>query len=189
MHAQSNLNAELDVLRKIQRTAVDMLELLGAGSHISKPTPVLDTSSSILPPFPQDIFAPIMKLPEGARQELLDCVTNRLNELQERFLSFFRSTCSMARNADDLDAIREGLRNVYYRRCVLPIQVQLSRLPDISKHQPKNRGGKRTFNNVGAYRSSHVYDPSTAILGIYAVARRVFQAQRISMCLRSIDSS
>ena len=149
MHAQSNLNAELDVLRKIQRTAVDMLELLGPGPHISKPTPVLDTSSSILP-LPQDIFAPIMKLPEGIRQELLGCVTNRLNELQERFLSFFRSTCTMAKNADDLDAIREGLKNLYYRRCILPIQLQLSRLPEILKDQQKTRSGKRTFNNVGA---------------------------------------
>lgn len=152
MHAQSNLVAERDVLRKIHSTAVAILEGCNADSHTSKPTPIFDTSSMTLDlSFPQDIFAPIMvKLPEGTRQEVLGCLTNRLNELQERFLSFFRSTCSMARNANDLDAIREGIRNVYYRRCILPIQLELSRLPDISKHQAKNRSGKKTFNNVSA---------------------------------------
>ena len=185
MHAQSNLDAERDVLRKIQRTAVAILEGCNAGSdisnshiskphiskpHISKPTPVLDTSSITLDlTFPHDIMAPIMaKVPEGIRQELLGCLTSRLNELQEQFLSFFRSTCSMARNANDLDAIRQGLENVFYRRCILPIQLELSRLPDISKDQ-KNRNGKRAFNNVSAYGCAHVYVLLIAILGIYAV--------------------
>ena len=156
MHAQSNLNAERDVLPKIQCTAVAILGGSDTGSQISRlePTPVLDTSSILL--LPHDIIAPLMKLPEGFRQELIDCLANRLNELQERFLSFFRSTCSMARNANDLDAIREGIRNIYYRRCILPIQLELSRLPDISKHQQKNRSGKKTFNNVSTYGCSHV---------------------------------
>ena len=159
MHAttQSNLDAERDILPKIYRTAVAILDGCNAVSHFSKPTPVLDTTSFILDTssmsldltFPHDIIAPMMKLPEGVRQELLGCLTNRLNELQQRFLSFFRSTCSMARNADQ-DAIRQGLENVYYRRCILPIQLELSRLVDISKHQRKNRNGKGTFNNVSA---------------------------------------
>jgi hypothetical protein len=158
MHTQSNANVERDVLPKIQRTAVAMLELLSAGSHISKPTPILDTSSMTLDlTFPHDIIAPIMKLPEGIREELLGCLTNRLNELQQQFLSLFRSTCSTARNANDLDGIRQAIRNVYYTRCILPLQHQLSRLPDISKHQQKNRSGKRTFNNVSGYGFSHVY--------------------------------
>jgi hypothetical protein len=166
MHAQVNA----DSLPKIHRTAVAILEGCNAVSRISKPTPILDTSSMTLDlTFPHDIIAPIMKLPEGIRQELLGCLTNRLNELQEQFLSLFRSTCSMARNANDLDAIRQGIRNVYYRRCISPLQLQLSRLPDISKHQPKNRSGKKTFNNVSAYGCSHVHVPPTAILGIYAV--------------------
>ena len=194
MHAQSNLNAELDVLSKIQRTAV---VLSNASSHISKPTPVLDTSAMTLDltsmtldlTFPHDIIAPIMKLPEGIRQELLGCFTNRLNKLQEQFLSVFRSTCSMARNANELDAIRQGLRNVYYRQCITPLQLQLSRLPDISKHQSKNHNGKRTFNNVSTYSCSHVYVPQIAILGIYAVTWGVFRAQCIPMRLRSIGSS
>ena len=173
MHAHSNLNAEL--LSKIQRTAVAILDESNADPHIfkltpiSKPTPVLDTSSMTLDlTFPHDIFAPIMKLPDGIHQELLSRLTNRLNELQEQFLSFFRSACSMARNANDVDAIRQGIRNVYYTRCISPLQLQLSRLPDISKHQPKN-SGKKTFNNVSAYRCSHVYVSITAILGIYPV--------------------
>ena len=158
MHAQPNLDAERDALRRIQRTAVDIIELVG--SRVSKPTPVLDTSSMTLDlTVPHDVMAPIMKLPEGIRQELLGCLTNRLNGLQEQFLSLFRSTCSMARNADDLDAIRQGIRDVYYRRCILPLQLQLSRLPDISKHQPKNRSGKKTFNNVSVNGYSHVYVP------------------------------
>ena len=163
MHAQSNLDAEREVLRKIQRTAVAILDESNADSHISKPTPVLDTSSildtssmALDLTFPHDIIAPIMKLPEGIRQKVLGCFTNRVNEIQELFLSFFRSVCSMARNANDLDAIRQGLRNVYYRRCISLMQVQLSRLPDISKHQPKNRSAKRTFNNVSAYSYSHI---------------------------------
>ena len=164
MHAQSDLKAERDVLPKIQRTAVAMLELLNAGSHISKPTPVLDTSSMTLDlTFPHDIIAPVMKLPEGIRQELLDCLTNRVNLLQEQFLSLFRNTCSMARDANDRDAIRQGLEKVYYRRCILPIQLELSRLPDISKDQQKSRSGKKTFNNVSAYCCSHFYIPPTAI--------------------------
>jgi hypothetical protein len=170
MHAQSNLDAERDVLRKIHRTAVAILEGCNAGSHISKPTPVLDTSSLTLDlTFPPDIIAPIMKLPDGIRQEVLGRLTSRLNELQEQFLSFFRSACSMARNANDLDAIRQGLRNVYYRRCILPLQLQLSRLPDIPNHQPKNRSGKRTFNNVSACGCSHVSVFPTKKLGIYPV--------------------
>ena len=176
MHSQSNLDAEREVLRKIQRTAVAILDESNADSHISKPTPVLDTSSildtssmTLDLTFPHDIIAPIMKLPEGIRQGVLGCFTNRVNEVQELFLSFFKSVCSMARNASDLDAIRQGLRNVYYRRCISLMQVQLSRLPDISKHQPKNRSAKRTFNNVSAYGYSHIYVPPTAILGIYAV--------------------
>ena len=175
MHAQSNLNVERDALSKIQCTAVAILEL--SGSHISKPTPDPDTPSLSLDltsmsldlTFPHDIIAPIMKLPEGIRQELLGRFTNRLNELQEQFLTVFRSARSMARNANDLDAIRQGLRNVYYRQCISPLQLQLSRLPDISKHQRKNHSGKRTFNNVSAYGCSHVYVPPTAILGIYAI--------------------
>ena len=161
MHALSALlNAERDVLPKIQRTAVVILEGSNAGFHISKPTPVLDTSSMTLDlTFPHDIIAPIMKLPEGIRQELLGCLTNRLNELQEQFLSFFRSACSMARNANDVDAIREGVRNIYYRRCISPLQLQLSRLPDISNHQTRNSSGKKTFNNVSAHSCSYVYDP------------------------------
>ena len=155
MHDQSNLDVERDVLPKIQRTAVAMLELLSAGSDISKSTPVLDTSSHL--PFPHDIITPAIKLPEGIHQELLGCLTNRLNELQERFLSCFRTTCSMARNANDRDAIRQGLENVYYRRCILPIQLELSRLPVISKDQQKNRNGKRMFNNVSAYGYLYVY--------------------------------
>ena len=142
MHAQSNLNAERDVLLKIQRTAVAILEGCNTGSYISKPTPVLDISSIL--PSPHKIVAPMMKLPEGIRQELLGCFTNRLNE-RERFISFFKSTCSMARNANDLD------------------------VTSISKHQRKNRSGKRMFNNVSAYGCSHVCVPPTAILGIYAV--------------------
>ena len=131
MHAQSNLNAELDVLRKIHRTAVAIIEGCNAGSHISQPTPVLDT---FILPFPHDIIAPMMKLPEaeGTRKELLGCYTNRLNEFHERFLSFYRSACS---NANVLDAMH-------------------------SKHQPKNRSGKKTFNNVSAYGCSHVYTPN-----------------------------
>ena len=125
MLGQSNLNAERDFLPKVQRTAVAILE--GSNAHISKPTPVPDTSSMLS--FPHDIIAPIMKLPEGIRQEFLGCFTNRQNE-QERFLSFFRSTYSMARNANDLNA------------------------PE--KHQRKNRSGKGTFNNVSAYGCSHV---------------------------------
>ena len=162
MHAQSDLNVDRDALSKIHRTAVAILERFNAGSDISKPTPVLDTSSMALDlnlTIPHDIIAPIMKLPEGIRQELLCRFTNQLNELREQFLSVFRSTCSMARNANELDAIRQGLRNVYYRRCVSPLQLQLSRLPDISKHQRKNHSGKRTFNNVSAYGCSHVYAP------------------------------
>ena len=158
MLAQSNA----DGLPKIQRTAVAMLEILNAGSHISKPTPVFDTSSMTLDlTVPHDVIAPIMKLPEGIRQELLGCLTNRLDELQEQFLSLFRSACSTARNANDLDAIRQGIRNVYYRRCISPLQLQLSRLPDISKHQPKNHSGKKTFNNVSAYSCSHVSVPQS----------------------------
>ena len=130
MHAQSILNAERGILRKIQRTAVAILEGSNAGSHISKP--------SILP-FPHDIIAPIMNLPdaEGTRQELFDCFTNRLNEFHKRFLSFYRSTYS---DANDLDAM------------------------PISKHQRKNRSGRKTFNNVSAHGYSHwhVYVPSTA---------------------------
>ena len=118
MHAQSNLNAERHVLPKIQHTAIAMLEGFNAVSHISKPTPVLGT---------------LMKLPGGIRQELLDCFTNRMNE-KERFLSLFRSACSMVINANDLDAIR------------------------ISKHQ-KIRSGKRTFNNVSAYCCSQSMSP------------------------------
>ena len=160
MHAvQSNLSVELDILRKIHRTAVAILEECNTGSHISKPTPVLDTSP-ILPP-PHDTIAPIMKLPEGFRQDLLGCFANRLNE-RERFLSSFRSACSMLTNANDLDA---------------------------SKRQRKNRSGKKTFNNVSAYGCSHVYVPPTAILGIYALTWRVFRAQCIPICLRSIGSS
>ena len=161
MHAQPNLNAEVDVLRKIQRTAVEMLELLGSGSHISRPAPsALDTSSMTLDlTFPHDIIAPIMKLPHGIREELLGRFTNRLKELQEQFLSIFRSICSMARNTNDLDAIRQGLRNVYYGRCISILQQQLSRLPDISKHQPKNSSGKKAFNNVSANGCSSVYGP------------------------------
>ena len=161
MHAQPNLNAEVDVLRKIQRTAVDMLELLGSGAHISKPTlSALDTSSMTLDlTIPHDIIAPIMKLPDGIREELLGRFTNRLKELQEQFLSIFRSICSMARNANDLDSIRQGLRNVYYGRCISILQLQLSRLPDISKHQPKNSSGKKTFNNVSVHGYSFVYGP------------------------------
>ena len=139
MHAQSTSNAELDVLRKIQRTAVDMLELLSSSSQISKPTPFLDTS--ILPP--HDI-SPIMKLPEGTRLELLGCFTNRLNE-QQRFLSSFRSAFSIIRNTNDMDAVRN------------------------SKHQRKSRSGKKTFNNVSTYGCPHVCVPPTAILGIYAL--------------------
>ena len=155
MHAQSNLDAEL--LSKIHRTAVAILDECNAGSHISEPTPVLDTSSMTLDlTVPHDIMAPIMNLPDGIRQELLCCLTNRLNELQRQFLSLFRSTCSMARNANDVDAIRQRVRNVYYTRCISPLQLQLSRLPNISKHQPKNRSGKKTFNNVSAYGCSHV---------------------------------
>ena len=130
MHAQSNV--ERDALSKIKCTAVAILERSNSGSHISKPTPVLDTSSMTLDlTFPRDIIAPLMKLPEGIRQELLGCFINRLNE-QGRFLSFFKRACSMVRNANDLDAIR------------------------ISKHQRKNRSGKRAFNNVSAYGCSHV---------------------------------
>ena len=158
MHAQSNLDAERDVLRKIHRTAVAILEKCNTGSHISKPAPVLDTSSTLDTStmtldlsFPHDIIAPIMKLPEGIRQELLGRFTNRLNDLQQQFLSFFRSISSMARNSNDLEAIRQGLRNVFYRRCISLLQLQLSRLPDNSKHQPKNSSGKKTFNNVSAY--------------------------------------
>ena len=162
MHAQSNLNAERALLPKIHRTAVAILEECNAGTHISNPTPVLDTSS--IAPLPHDIVAPLMKLPEGIRQELLGCFANRLNE-RERFLSFFRSACKMIRNANDSDAI------------------------SIPKHQRKNRSGKKTFNNVSSYGRSHVYVPPTAILGIYAITRRVFRAQCISMCLRSIGSS
>ena len=174
MHAQSNLNAERDVLRKIKCTAVSILEL--TGSHISKPTPVLDTSSMTLDlTLPHDIITPIMKLPEGIRQEFLGRLTNRLNTLQEQFLSVFRSTCSMAGNENDLDAIRQGLRNVYYRQCISPLQLQLSRLPDISKR--KNHSGKRTFNNVSAYGCSHVYVPPN----------RKFR--NIRHCLRSISST
>ena len=135
MHAQSNLNVDRDALSKIHRTAVAILEL--SGPHISKPTPGLDTSSMALDlnlTFPHDIIAPIMKLPERIFQEILGCSTNRPNE-QERILSFFRSACSRVRNANDLDAIR------------------------ISKHQRKNRSGKRTFNNVSTYGRSHVYAP------------------------------
>ena len=157
MHTQSNSNAERDVLRKIQRTAVAILEKCNTGSHISKPTPVFDTSSLTLDlTFPHDIIAPVMKLPEGIRQELLGCLTNRVNQLQEQFLSLFRNSCSMARNADELDAIRQGIRNVYYTRCILPLKHQLSQLPDMSKDQQKNRSGKRTFNNVSAYGCSYV---------------------------------
>ena len=176
MHAQSNLDAEREVLRKIQRTAVAILDESNADSHISKPTPIskhtptFDTSSMTLDlTFPHDIIAPIMKLPEGIRQEVLGRFTNRLNEVQELFLSFFRSICSMAKNANDLDAIRQGLKSVYYRRCISLMQVQLSRLPDISKQQSKNRSGKKTFNNVSAYCCSLVYVPLTATIGIYAV--------------------
>ena len=120
MHAQSILNAERDILRKIQRTAIAILEGSNAGSHISKPT-----TSSILP-FPHDVITAILKLPEakGTRQEPADCFTDRLNEFHERFLSFYRSTYS---NANDLDA------------------------RSISKHQHKNRSGKKTFNIVSAY--------------------------------------
>ena len=175
MHALSSLNAEL--LSKIQRTAVAILDESIVDSHISKPTPVLNTSSildtssmTLDLTFPHDMFAPIMNLPDGINQEILGRLTNRLNELQKQFLSFFRNACSMARNANDLDAIRQGIRNIYYTRCILPLQLQLSRLPDISKHQPKNRSsGKRTFNNVSTYGFSHVYVSPTAILGIYAV--------------------
>ena len=175
MHFQSNLNAERDVLSKIQRTAV---VLSNAGSHISKPTPVLDTSSMTLDlTFPHDIIAPIMKLPEGVRQELLGRFTSRLNELQEQFLSFFRSTCSMARNANELDAIRQGLRNIYYRRCISPLQLQLSRLPDISKHQQRNHSGKRTFNNVSDYGCSHVCPPNRNFRNI----RRYLKSISITM--------
>ena len=172
MHAQSNLNAERDVLSKIQRTAVAILERSNTGSHISKPTPILDTSSMTLDlTIPHDIIAPIMKLPEGIRQELLGCFTSRLNELQERFLSFFRSACSMAGDANDLDAIRQGLTKIYYRQCIAPLRLQISQLPDISKHQRKNQSGKRTFNNVSAYGCSHVrLRPPTEILGIHPVA-------------------
>ena len=156
MHTQSNLNAERDILLKIKGTAIAILERSNAGSHISKPTPVLDTSSLTLDlTFPHDIIAPIMKLPEKIRQERLCCFTNQLNELQEQFLSVFRSTCSMARNANDLDAIRQGFKNVYYRQCISPLQLQLSRLPDTSKR--KNYSGKRSFNNVSAYGCSHVF--------------------------------
>ena len=139
MHAQSNLNEERDVLFRIKCTAVSILEL--TGSHTSKHTPPLDTSSIL--PFPHDIIAPIMKLPEGVRQKLLTCFANRPNE-REQILSFFRSASAVVRNANDLDAIR------------------------ISKHQRKNYSGKRTFNNVSTYGCSHVCFP-TAILGIYAV--------------------
>jgi hypothetical protein len=163
MHAQSNLN-ERDGLPKIQRTAAAMLDLLSAGSHISKPTPVFDSSSITLDfTFPHDIFTPLLKLPDRTREELLGRLTNRLNELQEQFLSCFRSACSVARNANDLDAIRQGLRNIYLRRCISPLQLQLSRLSDVSKHQPKNSSGKKTFNNVSAYGCSYVYVPPTAI--------------------------
>ena len=110
MHAQSTINAERDVLLKIKCTAVAIL----GGS---------------------DIIAPTMKLPEGIRQELLSCFTNRLNE-QERFLFSFRNACSMLKNATDPDAMR------------------------ISKHQRKNRSGKRTFNNVSAYVRPHSLSPN-----------------------------
>ena len=157
MHAQSNSNVERDVLPKIQRTAVAMLELLGAGPHISEPTPVLDTSSMTLDlTLPHDIIAPVMKLPDGIREELLGCLTKRLNDLQEQFLSLFRSACSTARNANDLDRIRQAIKSVYYTRCILPLQHQLSQLPLIPKHQPKNSSGKRTFNNVSAYGCSYI---------------------------------
>ena len=171
MHAnQSNSSPELDILRKIHRTAVAILEECNPSSHISKPTPAFDTSTMTLDlTFPHDIIAPVMKLPDGIREELLGCLTKRLNGLQEQFLSLFRSTCSMARNANDIDAIRQAIRNVYYTRCILPLQHQLSQLPDISKDQQKNRSGKKTFNNVSAYGCSHVYGPITAILGIYPV--------------------
>ena len=140
MHAiQSNLSVELDILRKIHRTAVAILEECNAGSHISKPTPVLD-ASSILPSL-HNTIAPIMKLPEGFRQELLGCFANRLNE-RERFLSTFKSACSMITDTNDLDA---------------------------TKQQRKNRGGKKAFNNVSVYGCSHVYVPPSAILGIYAL--------------------
>ena len=121
MNAQPNLSAELDVLRRIHRTAVAIIE--GCNPHISKPTPVFDTS---ILPFPHAI----MKLPEagGTRQELLRCFINRFNE-PERFLSSFRSACSMITNANDLDA---------------------------TKQQRKNCSKKKTFNNVGAYGFSHV---------------------------------
>lgn len=157
MHTQSNINPERDVLPKIQCIAVAILGESNTGFQISKP-PVLDASIS------HEIITPIMKLPEGTRLELLGCFSNRQNE-RERFLSFFRSACSMIRNANDLDAI------------------------SISKHQQKNRSGKKTFNNVSSYGYSHVYVSPTALLGIYAVTRRVFRAQCISMCLRSIGSS
>ena len=128
MHAQSNLDAERDVLRKIQRTAIAILEGSNAGSHISNP-PVLETPILL---FPHDIVAPIMKLPEaeGTRQELLGCFANRLNEFHERFLSLYRSTYS---NANHLDTLR------------------------ISKYHQKNRSGKKTFNIVSAYGYSHLY--------------------------------
>ena len=169
MHAQPNLDAERDVLPKIQCTAVAILGGSNSCSDISKLefTPVPDTPSILLSP--HGIIASIMKLPEGFHQELLDCLNNRLNELQERFLTIFRSMCSMARNANDLDAIRQGIGNVYYRRCILPIQLELSRLQDISKHQPKNRSGKRTFNNVSVYCSLSLIYTLMAVLGVYPV--------------------
>ena len=104
MNAQSNLSAELDVLRRIHRTAVAIIE--GCNPHISKTTPLLDISIS---PFPQ---ASVMKLPEagGSRQELLRCFLNRLNE-PEQFLSSFRSACSMITNANDLDAKKHLRKN------------------------------------------------------------------------------
>ncbi|KAF8807823.1 homeobox-domain-containing protein [Phlegmacium glaucopus] len=151
MYAQPTFNAERDAMRKFQRTArttVAILEGYNAGFHISKPSPVLDTSSMTLDlTLPHDIFAPIMKLPEGIRQEFLGCFMNRLNGLQEQFLSIFRSTCSMARSVNDLDAIRQGVRSIYYRQYIPLFQLQLSRLADLPKPQQQNHSGKKTFNN------------------------------------------
>ena len=143
MPAQSKLNAERDVLPKIHRTAVAILEGCYTGSHISKPTLGFTGDASFILPFSHDIASTI-KLPEGegARQELLGCFSNRLNEFHERFLSLCKSTYS---NANDLDTIR------------------------ISKHQQKNRSGKKTFNNVSAYGSSHVDTGQNPILGIYTL--------------------
>ena len=127
----------------------------------SSRTTSLTAISDLDLPFPHAVLAPILSLslPDRIRQELLQCFTSRIAEVQRACNKNFARACAAIPQDSSyelaVDNLRHAFRGIYFRQHLPTFQSKVSDL--VVKHQKVPKEPKPSFNHVGwVYITSNI---------------------------------